>query len=72
MMERNTFSKLFVKSSAYVEWCFNDEDGYTREYFTLAEAKREAKKYSKEHPDFEVVVYPMGSSFTFLNGKEIE
>lgn len=50
-------------------YCFNDEDGCTLEYDTLAEAKREAKRYSSEHPDFEVNLYGL-SSIYYVNGKQ--
>ena len=60
---------VIASSLGSFSYCFNDEGGYTLEYDTLAEAKREAKKYSSEHPDFEVNIYGL-SSFYYLNGKQ--
>lgn len=71
-MKHHVFSSTLIKNSSIsIEYCFDDEDGNCQEFATLAEAKREAKQYSKDHPDFEVNVYAIGSTITYMNGKEI-
>ena len=55
--------------AGFFAYCFDDGDGYSHEFDTLAEAKRAAKQYTKENPDIEVTLYGM-SSFTYKNGKE--
>lgn len=64
------FSSLIIKSG-FFSYCFDDYDGLCHEFGTLPEAKREAKKYTKEHPDGdEIALYGL-SSFYYKNGKEV-
>lgn len=67
--KRNTSQSMIKSSRGFFSYCFDDVDGYCREFDTLAECRREAKQHSKENPDFEVVIYGM-SSMKFVNGKE--
>lgn len=69
-MKTRVFSTLIKSSRGFFAYCFDDEEGYCKEFDTISEARRAAKEYSKEHPDFEVVLYGL-SSMRFMNGKEI-
>ena len=51
-----------------IVYCFTDIDGFTQEFSTLTECRKQAKKHSKENPDFEVNIYCL-SSIYYVNGK---
>ena len=42
-MKKNIIKGIF-SSRGFFEYCFEDVDGFTREFATLAEAGREAKQ----------------------------
>ena len=67
--KRNASQSMIKSSRGFFSYCFDDVDGYCQEFDTLSECRREAKLYSKENPDFEVLIYGM-SSMKFVNGKE--
>lgn len=60
-----------MKLTNKISYCWTDEEGLTMEFATLREAVNEAKKYTKEHEDFQTCIFAL-SSIHIENGKIID
>ena len=62
-------SSVIKSAKGFFSYCFDDENGYCREFETLGECRKAARECSRQNPDVEISIYGM-SSMHFINGKE--